>query len=145
MLDLRKIEEEQKKRNVGVLQTQINACQQEAIEFSDQIKLQGLMLKEDMIKGDIDRRQIAYYQGYVTAMRKRIAERIERVREIQKDLIVAREEYTRAARRTKVMEKLKERRKERYDSELKRIEIRQNDEMGQNLFLRNRNRDLTEG
>jgi len=128
ILKLRKQQEDQKKRAVGDLLAEINALQRQALEMADAIRRQDRALRQN-VRGTVDINWIAYYQGYVTHLRQSISQKIDEVAQIQKKLVQARHELTEAARQTKILEKLKEKRKQRYEKELRRREIGELDEI----------------
>ena len=67
-----------------------------------------------------------------------IQKRIETVSRIQQQLNLARQELAQAARQTRILSKLKERRRTEYDTELRRTETRDLDEVSQNIFTQAR-------
>ena len=97
------------------------------------------MLKEHFAFGQIDVKRIGYYQGFVGAIQRQVAQKIAVVTEIQKKLTGARAELAQAARQTKIMEKLKEKQKQRFDYQLRRQETNEMDELASNVFHHPRN------
>jgi flagellar FliJ protein len=136
VLKLREQQEEQKKRVVGVLQNEIAEQQRQALAMAQVVKEQGQILKDHFSRGNVDVNWISYYQGYVSNMQRKIAEKINNVAHVQKKLIKARVELAEAAKQTKIIEKLKEKRKQRYDKQLQRQEIFGQDELANNMFYR---------
>jgi flagellar protein FliJ len=136
VLKLREQQEEQKKRAVGVLQNEIAEQQRQALAMAEVVKEQGQILKHNFSQGNVDVNWISYYQGYVSNMQRKIAEKINNVAQVQKKLIKARAELTEAAKQTKIIEKLKEKRKQRYDKQLQRQEMFEQDELANNMFYR---------
>ena len=136
LLRLRRLEEDQKKRVVGSLLTEINRQQQDALDMAAAVAREGAALKEQHGLGQIDLEWVAHYRSYVTAMQQAINRRIHRVVVTQERLVAARQELAETARRAKALEKLKERRRERYDHERGRAESRMQDEISTNTFLR---------
>ncbi|MCK4628817.1 MAG: flagellar export protein FliJ [Sedimentisphaerales bacterium] len=138
VLKLRQQQEDQKKRVVGSFLAEINELQREAVEMAQAVSEQGQVLQR-YINGDVDVNWITYYHGYVTNMRRSISEKIEEVARVQQKLIQARQELTEAARKTRILEKFKEKLMERHDRQLKKIEAREMDEIGNQLFQPSRN------
>jgi flagellar FliJ protein len=136
VLRLRLQQEDQKKRAVGVLQSEINVQQQAALDMAEDIRSQGSELKHQFESGTIDVNWIASYQGYVSALQRSINEKIANVGEIQKRLIDARTQLADAARERRIIEKLKERQVKRHTDEVNRLENLENDEIGNNLYNR---------
>ena len=138
LLRLRKQQEDDKKRVVGNLLTQINEQQQQALQMSQSIKTQGEKLKEQYASGCVDLDWVSHYYRFVSHTRMAINQRILNVTEIQKKLTVARRELAEAAKQTKILDKLKEKQRKRYDRKLKLLENAQTDEIGANTFTWNR-------
>ena len=136
LLKLRKMQEDQKRRIVGMLLAEINEQQQQALEMAGAVEEQGRLLKKQRAEGSVDLEWFASYRSYVMHMQRAINERIEKVTQIQKQLVGARRELAEAAKQTRILDKLKEKRKTRYDRELAKSEIRDQDEISTNMFLR---------
>jgi len=79
---------------------------------------------------------MGHYLMYVSHMQQGIQKRIHTVGEIQKKLAVARQDLAEAAKEKKILEKLKEKQRERFLSEAERYERGQMDEMSTNRYLR---------
>lgn len=136
LLRLRKQQEDQKKRVVGALLTQIHDLQRQALELAEAIKTEGEKLKQQYLQGNVDLNWVSHYRGFVTSVQRAITERIQTVTKIQNNLHQARRELTEAAKQTKILEKLKERQQKQYEREWQRKENRQLDEIGSNVFMR---------
>ena len=116
ILKLRRQQEDQKKRDVGLLVSQINEYQRQALEMA----------------------QIIKEQGYINYLRQSIAEKINSVAQVQPQLNQARRALAEAAKQTKILEKLEEKLRNRHEKRLKKMEAREIDEIGNNAFLRSR-------
>ncbi len=141
VLRLRKLQEDQKKRAVGALQGQIAQRQQETLELAANMHREGQDLKQQFSRGHVDVSKVAFYQNYVGSLQRSINEKITSVGEIQQKLAMARGELSIAARERRIIEKLKEKQLERHSSEMTRQEKLEQDEAGNNLFLRSRKLD----
>jgi len=130
ILKLRKQQEDHKKRVVGSLLAEIAEQQRQALELSEILKEHGYVLKSQFAQGKVDTNWIAHYQSFAAGTRNAIARRIDNVTQIQKQLSVARTQLTEAAKQTKIVEKLREKQKEDYDYQLKRMETIELDEIG---------------
>lgn len=137
VLRLRKLQEDQKKRAVGSLQGQIALRQRETLTLAAEMRREGQDLKQQFARGHVDVAMIAFYQSYVSSLQRSINEKITSVGEIQQKLAMARGELTIAARDRRIIEKLKEKQRERYASDLAYQEKLQQDEAGNNLYFRN--------
>lgn len=136
VLNLRRVREDQKKREVGVLQGQINEQQRQALEMAELIEEQGNKLKEQYAKGQVNLDWVGHYRSYVTHMRSAINRRIQKVTQIQKQIIVVRQELTETSKQRKIIEKLRDKRKVLYNRELSRQEAREQDEISSNMCRR---------
>ena len=136
LLRLRKQQEDQKKRAVGALLSQIHDLQRQALELAEAIKAEGDTLKQQYIQGNVDLNWVSHYRRYVTSVQRAIAERIQTATNIQEKLHQARRDLAEAAKQTKILEKLKERQQKQYEREWQRNENRELDEIGTKVFLR---------
>ncbi|MBN1766794.1 MAG: flagellar export protein FliJ [Sedimentisphaerales bacterium] len=137
LLRLRKQQEDQKKRIVGDLVSEINEYQRQALEMAQAIKNEGQILRH-YLQNEVDVDWIAHYHRYVSVLQQCIAQKIENVSQVQQKLSLARQELAEAARQTKILEKLREKLKARHDQEVKKMESREIDEIGTNVYLRSR-------
>ena len=135
ILKLRKQQEDEKKRIAGKLLAEINENQNQAIEMAREIEQSRRELK-DVLVGKVDLHKIANHQRFVNDIQQAIHKRVLRVSELQVELAKARKELAEASKQYKIMEKLKERREQRYLQETKRREMQQQDEIGTNMFVR---------
>ena len=138
VLKLRRQQEDQKKRVVGSFLAEINGLQREAVGMAQAISEQSQVLQQH-IQGTVDIDWITYYHGYVANLQRSIGEKIKEVAKVQQKLIQARRELTEAARQTRILEKLKEKLMERHNRQLKKMEAREIDEIGNQLFQPSRN------
>ena len=138
VLKLRRLAEDEKQRAVGGLLSEIHDRQQEAVELDLAVRAAGSELKERNQAGRIDLSWTGNYQSYVSHLRAGIAERIDMVAKLQPRLTAARGELAEAAKQRKILEKLKERRKLRYDDEIERAETREQDDIATRNFIRSR-------
>ena len=136
LLRLRKQQEDQKKRVVGALLTQIHDLQRQALELAEAIKAEGETLKQQYEQGNVDLNWVSHYRRYITSVQRAIVERIQTATNVQEKLHQARRELAEAAKQTKILEKLKERQQKQYEREWQRKENRQLDEIGTKVFLR---------
>ncbi|OQA01097.1 MAG: flagellar biosynthesis chaperone [Planctomycetes bacterium ADurb.Bin412] len=136
LLRLRQQEEEQKKRAVGSLLTEINRQQNQVLEMAADLAREGQQLRQQYAQGTVDLEWIRFYRMYVMHTQQAMARRTAEIFQIQTSLTAARQELTEAARKTKILEKLKEKKKNSYDYQLRREETRAQDEIGMNTFCR---------
>ncbi|MBI9017101.1 MAG: flagellar export protein FliJ [Phycisphaerae bacterium] len=136
LLKLRKQLEDQKKRAVGELLSDINKQQQQALDMADQITRQSSTLRDQFASGTVDVQWISYYQGYVTNVRRSINTKIENVKHTQQKLHGARVELAEAAKQTKILEKLKENQLNTHTAELNKQETADLDEIATGKYCR---------
>ena len=136
LLRLRRQTEEQKKRAVADLIARINHQQQQALQLDAELKRQGELLKQKVAQGSVDLQWIAFYRTFVVQTRKAISVHVQRVAGIQQRLTQARAELAHAAQQCKILEKLREKRKQRYQLQQKRVDANMQDEVAANIFLR---------
>jgi len=134
LLKLRRLHEDEKKRALAVLLDEINEHQRQAVRMADAVTEQSQLLKDRHERGKVDMQWVAHYCRYVSYLQDAIAERIRKIREIQQRVVSARGELAEAAKQTKILEKLKEKRQQRYEFELRRAEGRQQDEIAAHAF-----------
>jgi len=136
LLRLRRQEEDQRKQEVGLLMSAIQKQQQQALEMAAAIQQEGQRLKQHYMDGTVDLDWVGHYRLYVMHLQQAINERIKTVGAIQDKLKLARQELVKASQQTRILEKLKERRKERYDRESQRMATQQQDEISNSVFVR---------
>jgi flagellar FliJ protein len=138
LLHLRQQVEDEKKRKVGALQTEINDQQNRALKRAARIQQEGEILRRQHESGKIDLEWVSHYRRYVTHTQQAIAQRIAEVARIQKKLNGARLELNEAAKNRRILEKLKEKQQERFEAEIRHRERIEEDEIGTRMFLHNR-------
>jgi flagellar protein FliJ len=136
LLRLRKQQEDQKKRAVGTLLTQINDLQRQALELDQSIRAEGEILKQQYLQGNVDLEWVSHYRGYVISAQRAIHERIQAATRIQEKLHQARRDLVEAARQRQILETLKGKQQKHYERELQRKENRELDEIGSKAFIR---------
>ena len=136
LLQLRQQQEDQKKQAVGELLAQIHEYQRQSLEMAAAIRKEGEKLKRQYQEGKVDLDWVGYYRLYVTHLHNAISERIKKVAQVQVKLSAARQELVEAAKQTKILEKLREKQKKRYDKQIRRREGQQQDEISTNSYLR---------
>jgi len=136
LLRLRQQEEDQKKRAVGSLLTEINRQQNQVLEMATALAREGQLLREQYAGGRVDLEWIRFYRMYVMHTQQAMARRTTEIFKIQANLTTARQELAEAAKQTKILEKLKEKKKNSYDRQLQREENRAQDEIGMNTYCR---------
>ena len=136
VLRLRQQQQDQKKRRVAELIDQVNTEQNHALALAQGMQTEGETLKQQYLAGKIDLAWVAQYRRFVTATQQAINERIRRVGVIQHDLQRARLDLSEAAKQTKILEKLREKQKKRYQAALDRIEVSQIDDIATRAYTR---------
>lgn len=135
VLQLRKQQEDQKKREVGLLQGQINELQMQIMDMNRRVKDAAGQLKKQFATGNVDLEWVSRYHGFALAVERGIQYRLAKIGQIQKQLKDARVELAKASQQKKIVEKLRQKQQSQYDSQLRRAEARQEDEIGTRLYL----------
>ena len=136
LLKLRQQQEDQKKKAVADLLAQIHEYQQHAVQLASGLKQEAQNLKQQYLQGAVDLGWIGHYHRYATYVYQAINQDAQSVAMYQKKLITARSALAEAAKQTKILEKLKDKQKKRYDAKLERKENIELDEIGASAFLR---------
>ena len=144
LLELRRQEEDQKKRVVGSLLSEINQQQAQALELAGLIRAEGQKYKEQLESGKVDLEWTGHYFRYVNQVQRAIALRVEKVAQVQQQLAAARAELVQAARRTKILDKLRDKQWERYRHELNRLENQETDEVATREYIRGQRQSIQE-
>ena len=90
LLKLRQQDEDEKKKAVGQLLSEIHEQQREALEMDAQLQQEGDLLKEQYLQGNVDLDWVSHYRGFVTSVQNAINKRIGNVTKIQGNLNLAR-------------------------------------------------------
>lgn len=136
LLKLRQQAEDEKKRAVGALLAEIHEQQRQALEMDTQLQKEGDLLKEQHLQGTIDLDWVGHYRSYVTHVQEAINQRIANVMKVQGKLSHARNELAQASKEKKILEKLKEKKQQRFQKQLQRQDVRATDEIAAQLYLR---------
>ncbi len=142
ILRLRQMKEDDKKRGVGELVAEINQYQQEALDMATQIRQEGQTLT-GRLQGEVDVNYIAHYHRYVRNLQYCIQKKIANVGEVQQKLAPAREALAEASRQTKILEKLKAKKKKQYMDEFRHQENRELDEIATMAYVHDKKRNET--
>ncbi len=136
VLRQRKLVEEQKQRSLAAVQAEMGALEAE-LRSMDATVLESLAdLRDNRLVGKLDLSFLAAHRRYSLAMQRRALGLAERMAATKLRLDDARRALGEAARDRKMMEKLRERRKEAWASELARNETAQLDEVGIQIAAR---------
>jgi len=135
LLRLRQQEEDQRKRKVGMLQTVIQEQQNRVLEMAAKLRKEGDSLRQQYQTGKVDLEWVSHYRCYVSQTQQAINRRIVEVTNIQKQLLAARRNLTEAAKKRRILEKLREKQKERFNSQLHRFERIEEDEISTRMYL----------
>jgi len=137
ILKIKKQKEEEKRRIVGQLVAEKNEYERQAIEMSSALRLEGQKIKDQYQKNEVDLDEVSSYQKYVMQVHQGIQVRMFKVTEVQKKLSIARQEFAVIAKEAKVLEKLKENKLSSYQTELRRLERIEEDDIAAKVYLRN--------
>lgn len=115
--------------------TEINRQQNQVLEMAAALEQEGRQLRQQYAQGTVDLEWVRFYRMYVTHTQQAMAKRTAEIFKIQKTLTIARQELAEAAQQTKILEKLKEKKKNSYDTQIRREENRMQDEIGMNQYF----------
>jgi flagellar export protein FliJ len=138
VLRIRKQDEDACKRVVADRLRRINAVHSEVVALQGQIAGEVNAFRQTHAVGRLDMRQVMQHRHWLIHLHQGVLMAHSRLAELQRQLEQDRIALTEARRRVRVLEKLKERQYERYRHELNRLEARENDEIGNTLYLRQR-------
>jgi len=95
--------------------------------------------QEAMAK-DIQRRMtpqaLGAYDVYFNGLKRWMAEQRVRIAEAEKAVAAARKELEERTKKRKILDKLRERKKEEYDEESRKVEVSMMDEIGSSITIR---------
>ena len=136
LLEMRALVEKEKQRRVAAIQGEIQALVRQIQEANTQIGAENRSLSSRELTGRLDMAYIAHEKKYVGNLQMRIVQAMQKIAVLEKTLAGARAELLEAARAKKVIEKLKEKQRTRWQMEQDRKEAGLMDEIGTQLAVR---------
>jgi len=141
LLDVRKEAEKEKQRKVGKIQLEENELLGKIRHMEQTIRDQIRFLATQKLTGKLELTYITQGKAYVGNLNMRIVQTMQQVAVVRQRLNAARAELLEAARARKVIEKLKEKQRLRWQEEQARKEAAFMDEIGTQLALRRMRED----
>jgi flagellar FliJ protein len=138
VLRIRKQDEDACKRVVADRLRRIKAVHSEVVALQGQMADEIRAFRQTHAVGRLDMRQVMQHRHWLIHLQQGVLMANSRLAELQRQLEQDRIALTEARKRVRVLEKLKERQHERYRHELNRMEARENDEIGNTLYFRQR-------
>ncbi len=136
VLKYRQMREDQARRDFAVVQ-RIHAEKKGAL---DRLFTTRETARDEMGRksgGEVDVKELLRYQRYLNGLRHQIAAAQADLAKVEKELAARREIYEKARRERKVMDNLRERRREEWSDGLRRAEQKETDEVAALLQTRN--------
>lgn len=133
VLKHRTFQEQEKQRALGVLQGQVAVLTGELQALNDTMHSSTDDLRNNHLLGRIDMGYIAAHRRFVNGIGTRAAELMQKIARLQEQVQVARSELAEAAKQRKIIEKLREKRHERWKRETDARELAVQDEIGMQL------------
>jgi len=136
ILTFRQHQEKQRQRELASVQ-QLEQSQRR--EISDLLSEQAETVKEKehhLVGAIVPSRLSGFYRYHLMLKQKEVAGR-EMLRQIGKEVDKRRGILLEAARKRKIYEKLKERHRERFEHDANLLMQKENDDIGQKIFIRN--------
>lgn len=128
LLKLRKQTEDEQKRIVASRQRGIVTLEERRARLLGQISEQTGSMRQ-MLRGDIDMDEARWGRHWLVRLRRGVLETDAEIASQRAVLAQERSRLAEAAKQTKILQKLKERRHERYLAELRRREQAETDEI----------------
>lgn len=135
---VRRQREDAAKRVVAERLREIAAVHADIGSMQEQIRREIDGFRQTHATGRIDVTQIARHRHWLVQLDQSALTCRSRLAELQDHLSHERGALTEARREVRILEKLEERQRERYMKELARAENRENDEIGNALYFRQR-------
>ena len=136
VLRIRRQREDAAKRVVAERLGEVAAVQSEIAALQEQIRSETGAFRQTHATGQLDVGQLKRHRRWLLQLDQSELLARNRLGELNRLLAVDRAALTEARKQVRVLEKLEERQRERYLKELNRAEMRENDEIGGVLHLR---------
>jgi flagellar FliJ protein len=137
VLRQRKNAEQQRQRELAMVQAQMAALDAElrALDNSKQTTEQDL--RNNRLMGRLDLAFLAAYRRYALSMQRKAMEIAQKMAAVAQQLDLAKKNLAEAAKKRKVLEKLRERQFERWREQLLRHELAELDEVAMQMSFQN--------
>jgi len=136
VLRQRLLAEQERQRDLAVLQAEMVRLQNELKALNDSIQASAADLKDNRLTGPIDVGFLAAHRRYSMAMQRKGMQLVQDMARQQRKVDDAQRLLAEAAKDRKVMEKLREKQYERWRTEQAGKELAATDEVGMQLAQR---------
>ncbi len=137
VLRQRKHEEQQRQRDLAEKQLQLAELQRSLQQVQQNVQAANDDLRSNRLLGRLDMSFLAAHRRYLGAMQRQGIGLMQRIALGQRLVDESRIQLGEAAKRRKVIEKLRERQFERWRSQINRRELEELDEIGMQLAYQN--------
>lgn len=128
--------EQERMRDLAVAQGEMTRLQGELKALNDAMRASALDMKSSHLTGSLDLTYLAAHRRYTVAMQRKGLALVQDMARQQRKVEEAQRLLAEAAKERKVIEKLKDRQRERWASEVQRKEMIELDEVGMQLNYR---------
>jgi flagellar FliJ protein len=137
VLRQRQAVEQQRQREIALIQAQMSASDAQLRALDEEMKFAERDLRENRLVGRLDLAFLAAHRRFALAMQRKAMGIAQKMAVIQVQLDEARQKLTEAAKNRKVIEKLKERQLLRWREQVSRHEMAEMDEIATQISYRN--------
>ena len=128
--------EEQCQRDLAALQQQMRLAQDELRGLDQAMQASLNDVRHNRLVGKLDMGFLAAYRRYVASVQRKGTVMAQKMALIQRDVDAAQKKLAEAAKQRKIMEKLRDKQKERWKQQLDRKEAADLDEVSMKLAAR---------
>ena len=128
--------EQERQRELAVAQAEMARLQADLKALNDALQASAVEMKANHLTGSLDVNYLAAHRRYTVAMQRTGHALVQDMARQQRKIDEARRALAEAAKDRKVLEKLKERQRERWAQEVQRKELADLDEVGMQLSHR---------
>ena len=128
--------EHERQRELAAAQSEMTRLQAELKALNDALRASSAEMKAGHLTGTLDVNYLAAHRRYTVAMQRAGHVLVQDMARQQRKVDEAQRLLTEAAKERKVLEKLKERQRDRWAAELQRKELAELDEVGMQLARR---------
>ena len=137
----RLLAEQERQRDLAVVQAELTRLQGELKALNDAMRAEAEDMKANRLIGSVDVTYLAAHRRYTAASQRKGMLLVQEMAKQQRKVDEAQKLLAEAAKERKVLEKLKERQRERWAQEVQRKELAELDEAGMQLSYRQQSRD----
>lgn len=137
VLRYRKNREQERQRELAVVQAQMAKLQAELTALDQSVRRANEDMRQNHLTGPIDLALLAAHRRFLGATQQRAMELVQRMALVQRQVDEARRALAASAKDRKVIEKLRERQHERWAADLTRKETAELDEIGMQIGFEN--------